>query len=252
MVAAELLSYVELHCHSNFSFLDGASHPEELVLRARDLGYPALALTDHDGLYGAMEFAKVARTWGVRPITGAEVTLASGHHLTLLCETQQGYANLCRLLSQAHLSHEKGSPAVDVDTLARHATGLIALSGCQRGEVPSLVAARRFAAAAAAAGRYRDLFGPRHFFLELQQNLVYGDTIRIGRLIALARDLGLGVVATNNVHYHVRERHRLQDALVAIRHRTTLEASHTVRRPNSECYLKSREEMARLFAGCPQ
>ncbi len=95
--------YVELHCHSNFSFLDGASHVEELALRARDLGYSALALTDHNGLYGAMEFARAVRAWDIQPITGAEVTLTTGCHLTLLAASQQGYANLCRMLTRAHL-----------------------------------------------------------------------------------------------------------------------------------------------------
>jgi error-prone DNA polymerase len=240
--------YAELHVHSHWSLLEGASSPLELVLRARELGYEALALTDHDGLYGAMEFAQCARAWGLRPITGAEITLQGGHHLTLLCETQQGYANLCRLLSHAHLSHEKGQPAIDMDTLARHAEGLIALSGCRRGEVPSLVAEGRIDEAKAAARRYADIFGRQSFFIELQQNLVHGDTARNRELIALARRLRLGTVATNNVHYHVRERHRLQDVLVAIKHRTTLESSHTLRRPNSEFYLKSPQEMARLFA----
>ncbi|MCH8919465.1 MAG: PHP domain-containing protein [Chloroflexi bacterium] len=134
------MTYSELHCHSNFSFLEGASHIEELVLQARELGYEALALTDHDGLHGAMEFAQCARAWGLRPITGAEITLANGHHLTLLCETQRGYANLCRLLTHAHLDHERGKPCVEPKVLAQHTEGLIALSGCRRGEVPSQVA----------------------------------------------------------------------------------------------------------------
>src|SRR5690242_9229645 len=96
------LSYVELHCHSAYSFLDGASHPEELAVRAAELGYEALALTDHDGLYGSLEFAHAAKTFGVRAITGAEVTLAGGSHVTLLVEGTRGYANLCRLLTAAH------------------------------------------------------------------------------------------------------------------------------------------------------
>src|SRR3972149_5933518 len=173
-------TYAELHAHSNFSFLDGASHIEELVLRARELGYESLALTDHDGLHGAMEFAQCARAWGLRPITGAEVTLApphalpgnqepgtwnkggstpqetGGHHLTLLCESQQGYANLCRLLTDAHLEHERGKPRIEREVLERHPStapdgalragteGLIALSGCRRGEVPSRVAQGRY------------------------------------------------------------------------------------------------------------
>ena len=96
------MAYVELHCHSAYSFLDGASLPEELAVRAAELDYPALALTDHDGVYGSLEFAHAAKHFGVRPITGAEVTLADGAHLTLLCETTQGYSNLCRILTAAH------------------------------------------------------------------------------------------------------------------------------------------------------
>ncbi|HEX2037689.1 MAG TPA: DNA polymerase III subunit alpha, partial [Chloroflexota bacterium] len=252
-------AYVELHCHSHYSFLDGASRPGELLDQARELGYDVLALTDHDGLYGAMEFARAAQDRRMRAITGAEITVAVAdgdehrrHHLLLLCEDRQGYANLCRLLSHAHLTHEKGAPAVDPETLSRHSRGLIALSGCPQGEVPWLIAAGRQAEAAAAAGRYREMFGPQHFFLELQRNLVYGDAARNRGLQAIARRLGLGVVATNDVHYHVRARSRLQDALVAIRHRTTLDESHALRRPNSEFYLKSPQEMAQLFADCPQ
>jgi error-prone DNA polymerase len=252
--------YVELHCHSHWSLLDGASSVEELVLRARELGYEALALNDHDGLYGAMEFAQTANAFGVRPIIGAEVTLADGYHLTLLCETQEGYANLCRLLSHAHLNSPRSQPALHPAVLARHARGLIALSGCKKGEVPSLVAAGRYKEAEAAARRYIRIFGRDGFFIELQQNLVYGDTPRIRALVNLAKRLspstgsgqGVGYVATNNVHYHLRERHRLQDVLVAIRNRTTLDASHTLRRENSEYYLKSPQEMAHLFAEWPE
>jgi error-prone DNA polymerase len=244
--------YVELHCHSNFSFLDGASHIEDLVLRARELGYEALALTDHDGLHGAMEFAQCARAWGLKPITGAEVTLANGHHLILLCETQRGYANLCRLLTHAHLNHERGNPCIEPEVLARHTEGLITLSGCRKGEVLSLVAQGRYREAEEAARRYVQWFGPGSFFIELQNNLVYGDAHRNRALADLAEHLGLSAVATGNVHYHVRERHRLQDVLVAIKHRTTLDASHQLRRENSEYYLKAPAEMAALFRDYPQ
>ena len=252
--------YTELHCHSNFSFLEGASHIEELVLRARELGYEALALTDHNGLHGAMEFAQCARAWGLRPITGAEITLANGHHLTLLCETQRGYANLCRLLTHAHLDHERGLPRIEPEVLAQHTEGLIALSGCRKGEVPSLVAQGHYREAEEAARRYMQWFaqtgarrgGPGSFFVELQNNLVYGDAGRNHALADLAEHLGLGTVATGNVHYHVRERHRLEDVLVAIKHRTTLDASHRQRRENSEYYLKSPAEMAELFRDYPE
>jgi len=245
-------NYIELHAHSCWSLLEGASQTDELVLRAAELGYDALALTDHDGLYGAMEFAHNARAFGVRPLTGAEVTLDDGAHLTLLAANRRGYGNLCRMLSAAHLKNERRQPRLSRETLFAHTDGLIALSGCKRGEVPSLLAAGSYREAEAAARRYRDAFGPANFWIELQQNLVFGDSERNRRLVSLAQHLGLGYVATNNVHYHVRERHRLQDVLVAIKHRTTLEASHRLRRENSEYYLKSPEEMADLFGEWPE
>src|SRR5436189_1055667 len=132
--------YVELHAHSSYSFLDGASLPEELAVQAAELGYPALGLTDHDGLYGSLEFAHAAKHFGVRPITGAEVTLADRSHVTLLVETQQGYANLCRLLTAAHAhtrppgqeSQPPAAPALDPPLLQEPNEGLICLSGCAR------------------------------------------------------------------------------------------------------------------------
>ena len=244
--------YAELHCHSCYSLREGASTILELIQRAGALGYETLALTDHDGLYGAMEFAKAADANGIRPIVGAEVTLTGGYHLTLLVETATGYANLCRIISHAYLDHSKDNPEVTFDVLAEHTTGLIALSGCKRGEVPTLVRAGQVERAEAAAQRYANWFGRSNFFIELQQNLALGDTARNAALVGIASRLGLACVATNNVHYHVRERHRLHDVLVAIRHRTTLDASHELRRENSEYHLKSPWEMARLFASYPR
>lgn len=244
--------YVELHCHSAYSFLDGASLPEELVEQACRLGMKALALTDHNGLYGSMEFAQAAKAWGIQPLTGAEVSLEGGYGLTLLAATSEGYANLCRLLSRAHLDSPRGKPCLSWDTLCRYHKGLIALVGGRRGEMARRIDEGRWDEALAAGRRYRELFGPEHLWIELQQGFVRGDTLRIKGLVALAKRLGLNVVATNDVHYHVRERHRLQDVLVAIRHRTTLDASHRQRRPNAEAYLKSPQEMAALFAELPQ
>jgi error-prone DNA polymerase len=214
-------------------------------------------------LHGAMEFAQCAQAWGLRPITGAEITLAQpqeddpavpvqAHHLTLLCETQQGYANLCRLLTHAHLDHERGKPCVEMDVLAQHTEGLIALSGCRRGEVSSLIVEGHLREAEAAALRYAERFGAENFFIELQNNLVYKDIWRNRMLAELAKHLRLGVVATGNVHYHTRERHRLQDVLVAIKNRTTLDGSHQLRRENSEYFLRSPAEIAELFSDHPQ
>jgi error-prone DNA polymerase len=232
--------------------LDGASSNDDLILRARDLGYETLALTDHDGLYGSMEFAQAAKSFGIRAITGAEVTLEDGHHLTLLAATTEGYNNLCRLLSTAHLTSERKQPRSTYDKLSQHTHGLIALSGCKRGEVPALVAAADLVAAEAKLLRYIEWFGRENFYIELQQNLVHGDTERCRRLVDLARAHDLRYVATNDVHYHERDRHRLQDVMVAIRNRSTLEASHRVRRENSEYYLKSSAEMDELFAEWPE
>ena len=132
------MPYVELHCHSAYSFLDGASHPEELALRAAELGYEAVALTDHEGVYGSLELAHAAKLVGVRAITGAEVTLVGGSHVTLLVESSRGYANLCRLLTAAHAhtrpkeGAEPLPPALDPSLLAELSEGLVCLSGCAR------------------------------------------------------------------------------------------------------------------------
>lgn len=245
------VGYVELHCHSCYSLREGASTPEQLLREAKRIGYPVLAMTDHDGLYGAMEFAKAAEVVGVRPITGAELTLTGGYHLTLLVETKEGYHNLCRLITEAYRK-DRDNAEVTFEILRDRTEGLIALSGCSKGEVAQWVTVGNIEQARSAAIRYREWFGPENFFVELQNNLVQGDKDRNAALVKLAVQLGLGYVATNNVHYHVRERHRVHDVLVAIHHRSTLDSSHTLRRPNSEFYLKTPEEMADLFADYPR
>ncbi|MDM7999022.1 MAG: error-prone DNA polymerase [Dehalococcoidia bacterium] len=243
--------YIELHCHSNFSFLDGASHPADLVSRAKELGMTALALTDHNGLYGMVKFRNAAKEQGIKPVIGAEMTLDNGCHLTLLAKNMAGYSNLCRLISHAQLSHGKGQASLDPATLENHSEGLFCLSGCRRGEIPQLVLDGRKEEAVGAARRYRSIFG-RHFYIELQNNLRPEDRRLCRSLVELATDLSIGYVATNNVHYAWREGHRLQDVLVCIKNRSTLDTSHHLRRPNSECYLKSGEEMSWLFRECPE
>jgi error-prone DNA polymerase len=277
-------SYVELHLHTNYSFSDGASSAAELLARAVKLGYHALAITDHDGLHGALEFAQAAKDAGIRPITGAELTLVDGSHVTLLAETQEGYRNLCRLITEAHhtqrlnatplLSDEELSDWEDEQTdtdasshhyrapetspwlepllLKKHAKGLILLTGCRKGQLSRLVEANRQNDARALLKQYIDWFGPENVFVELQHNYVFGDSQRVERLVAIAREAGVGYVATGNVHYHVRDRHRLQDVMVAIRHRTTLDGCHRQRRPNAEFHLASAEEMSVRFAQYPE
>src|SRR6266700_1242944 len=244
--------YIELHCHSAFSFLDGASLPEQLALTASQLGYPALALTDHHGLYGSMAFAQEAKQLGLQAITGAELTLLDGSHVTLLAETPEGYANLCRLITEAHLGREdRRDPRLEFASLeARHA-GLIVLSGCRNGLLPAVLRRDGLAAARRFAERCRAVFGKENFVVELQRNYVRGDLALTRALKDVADSVRLSVVASGNVHYHKRERHRLHDVLVAIRHRTTLDGSHNVRHANSEFFLRPPQEVEELFRDCP-
>jgi error-prone DNA polymerase len=226
------VTYVELHAHSAYSFLDGASLPEELAARAKELGYDAFALTDHDGVYGSLEFARIAKALELRPITGAEVTLVGGAHITLLCESQRGYANLCRILTDVHAEREK--PATTIEVVAAHAEGLVALSGCARhglGVVDPNGAVRLARAF------------PNAFYVELQRPFERGDMRRNAALEDLAATLGVPTVATGDIHAHHANRAQLQHTLVAIRHRTSLDGSERERRGNHESVLRSPEEM---------
>ena len=244
--------YIELHSHSAFSFLDGASLPEHLALQAGALGYPALGLTDHHGLYGSMTFAQTAKQIGLRAITGSELTLLDGSHVTLLAETPAGYANLCRLITEAHLGREdRRDPRLDFASLEKRHEGLIILSGCRGGLLPQVLAREGHTAARRFAARCRATFGTERFFVELQRHSVRGDQALSRALCDIADAEGLSVVATGNVHYHDRRLHRLHDVLVAIRHRTTLDGSHAVRRPNSEFYLRPPAHVAALFRDRP-
>src|ERR671938_51439 len=237
------MSYIELHAHSAYSFLDGASLPEELAIRAAELGYPALALTDHDGVYGSLEFAHAAKAFGIRPITGAEVTLEGGAHVTLLVETATGYANLCRLLTAAHArtrlpgkERELLDPALPLARLEELNEGLVCLSGCARDGL----AVRNPNAAA----RLARAFGRDRFFVELQRPYERGDARRNALLRDLADSLGVQTIATGDVHAHHPRRAQLQDVLVAVRCRSALDGCEAQRRGNHECVLRSPQQVA--------
>jgi error-prone DNA polymerase len=235
-------AYIELHAHSAYSFLDGASLPEELAVRAAELGYPALALTDHDGVYGSLEFAYAARAVGVRAITGAEATLADGSHLTLLVETPRGYANLCRLLTAAH-ARERLNPGLEPDLLVEMNEGLVCLSGCARQGlgVKSPNVAARLAKA----------FGRDRFYVELQRPYLRGDARRNAALRDLAGALKVRTIATGDVHAHHPRRARLQDVLVAVKHNVALEGCEAERRGNEQFVLTSPAEAAARFPEDP-
>jgi error-prone DNA polymerase len=244
--------YTELHCHSYYSFHDGASSLEELLIQAKALGYHALALTDHDNLCAAMRFAQLARSLNIQGIIGAELTLNGGAHITLLAKDQVGYRNLCRLITAAHKSGERDKPELSRSLLAEHAPGLIALSGCPRGDLPQMVIGGQHPGARELVKQYLEWFGKENYYIELQQNMVFGDTERNKKLHTIANEMGVGMVATSNVHYHIRERHQLQDCLVAIRNCKSLEETHQERRPNSEFYLRSKSELETIFHDCPE
>ncbi|MBX5443474.1 MAG: PHP domain-containing protein, partial [Solirubrobacteraceae bacterium] len=252
------LSYVELHAHSAFSFLDGASSPDELVLAALERGHHALALTDHNSLSGAMEFAQAAKAHGLRALHGAEVDVvdaageaagAPSRHLTLLVRDAAGWRSLCRLLTRAHADTRRpgrpgwvGQPSVTLDEVVEHAEGLVCLSGCADRGVRDEPTMRRLL----------DAFGPDGFRVELQRPFGRHDRARNRGLAALARRLGVPCVATGNVHAHSRERARLQDAFVAIREHTTLDASEPLRRGNHAHVLTTPRAMAARFEDHPE
>jgi error-prone DNA polymerase len=261
--------YVELHAHSAFSFLDGASTPAELASAAAQLGYPAFALTDHDGVWGSMEFVQACKEIEaagevrIKPITGTEVTvktpLGEDAHLTLLVEDETGYRNLCRLLTAAH-SHTRdssqrsaGQPWVKLEQLEEHAAGLVCLSGCAGAGMLAAAWERGDAAAGAAtARRLLRAFGRDRFRIELQRPYWRRDRSRNRWLAGLAERLGVPSVATGNVHSHARGRRaRLQDALVAVRLGMTLEESEPRRRGNRSSALASPQAMAARFAEHP-
>src|SRR4051812_41697853 len=257
------MPYVELHLHSCFSFLDGASHPVEIAGEAARQGHAALALTDHDGLHGAMEHAQACTSLGIRPITGAELTLHDGLHLTLLCEDANGYRNLCLLLTLAHADTREWSesgtprrvqdPAVSLDDVERLSGGLVCLSGCARdGAVGGRVERGEFAAAASVARRLLRAFGADRFRIELQRPFARNDRRRNRHLAQLADRLGVACVATGNVHAHDRSRVPLQDAFVAVRLGTTLDESEPWRRGNSSHVLAPPKAMAERFTEHPE
>ena len=240
-------SYVELRAKSFYSFGLGASHVHELLARAKECGYPALALTDTN-LCGALEFARLAKSLGVRPITGGELRLLDGSRLALLAGTRQGYSNISTLFTLAN-AVDRREPRLDPAHLPAHADGVIALTGGRDG--PLSAPGARPGQARELLRRLMDWYGEDSVYVELQQGFLDGDTARNHELAALADDTGARVVATNDVHYHVPERYRLQNALVAASLNTTIDQALPHLRPNHHLYLKTPAQMERLFRHRP-
>src|SRR5580692_12583966 len=256
--------YAELHAWSNFTFREGSSHPEELVGAAVAAGLAGIALTDRDGLYGAVRFAKAAKEAKLPAICGAELTLETANpdpirpsrparpasevpthtpRIVLLVENAQGYANLCELISLAQLRGRKRDARARLDDFTGRTDGLIALSGGANGLIEKALCARDDDGAFAIGARLRDLF-PGRFYLELQHHLRPEDGALVQALVALAQRLDVPYVATNGVAYVDREDARLCDVLTCVKYKSTLHAAGTLLRPNAEYSLKTPEQMA--------
>jgi error-prone DNA polymerase len=249
--STEIAMFTHLHVHSPFSFLDGAASLESLIGRAAESGCRGLAITDHNNLSAAVRFHKLACEYNIQPIQGCEVTLSNGCHLTLLCQNLTGYANLCRLLTQAHLHSPRGLPAVPRRLLAEYSEGLIALSGCRRGEIPALILQGKREAALAAAHVYKAAF-PGRFYLEVQENLLPRTRLLHQHLSDLAGYLHLPMAATSNAHFASKDQFPVHDVLTCVRTLCRLESVHPERRLNAENYLHTPKEMAERFQHLPQ
>ncbi|MEW5783844.1 MAG: DNA polymerase III subunit alpha [Bacillota bacterium] len=257
--------FVHLHCHTEYSLLDGATRIKQLVERAAALNMPAVAITDHGSMFGVIDFYRAATKAGIKPVIGCEVYVAPRsrkqkepraddyqYHLVLLAENQAGYRNLMSLVSAGYLEGFYYKPRVDRELLERHAAGLIALSGCLAGEIPSLLSRGEWEKARETAGYYRDLFGKDSYFLELQDHRLPEQAAVNQGLIRLSREMDIPLAATNDVHYLAREDAVVHDVLLCVQTAKTVNEPGRLKFDSEEFYLKSAGEMAALFPECPE
>ena len=258
--------FVHLHVHSEYSLLDGACRIGDLVRRAKELGQPAVALTDHGVMYGAVDFYKAAKAAGIKPIIGCEVYVAprsrfdrdhergddKPNHLVLLCRDETGYRNLCALVSRGFTEGFYGKPRIDRELLGQYHEGLIALSACLAGAIPQRLLAGDYAGAKAIAEDHQALFGPDGFYLELQDHRIPEQAEVARGLLRLHRETGIPLVVTNDAHYLTREDAAVQDVLLCIQTGRTIQDPNRMRFETDEFYLKSEDEMAALFPEWPE
>ena len=250
--------FVHLHCHTDYSLLDGACDIKKLMSVAKQQQMPAIAMTDHGNLFGAVEFYNEANSQGIHPVIGCEVYVSQqGHksradsdrynHLVLLCETQEGYKNLINLVSTGYLDGFYYKPRIDKDLLARHSKGLIAMSACLRGDVNEALMADKYDAAKRLANEYVDLFGQNNFFLELQDHGLDADKLVLPQLPRLSTDTGIPLVATNDAHYLTHDDVRAHEILLCIQTGKTMSDPNRMRFSTPDFFVKSRAEMMQLF-----
>ena len=259
------MSFVHLHVHSEYSLLDGACRIGSMMERVKELGQDAIALTDHGVMYGCIDFYKAAKAAGVKPIIGCEVYVArrgmqdrihgvdnESYHLVLLCENRKGYENLCYLVSEAFLHGFYGKPRVDLELLKSRHDGLIALSACLAGAIPQRLMEEDYDAAKEYALKLSDIFGPEHFYLELQDHGIPEQTPVNQGILRLSRETGLPLVVTNDAHYLRKEDAAMQDVLLCVQTGKTVDDPNRMRFSTEEFYLKSEEELKTLFPNCPE
>ena len=259
--------FVHLHNHTTYSLLDGAQRLDEMLAHAASDGQSSIAITDHGNLFGVLEFAREARKHAIRPIIGIEAYVAPGsrhdkgttqngarqkpyHHLILLAESYVGYKNLIKLSTAGFLEGFYYRPRIDKELLRQHSEGIVCLSACLAGEVPTLLRSDRFDEARAVAAEFRDLFGPDRYWLELQDHGIEEQQKVNDGSVRLGKELGIGVVATNDCHYLLPTDHFAHDVLVCIQTGKTVHAHDRIRY-SPQHYLKSRAEMAKLFSWAP-
>jgi DNA polymerase-3 subunit alpha len=259
--------FVHLHLHTEYSLLDGACRLDRLMDKAHELKFPALAVTDHGALYGAIDFYKTAREKGIKPIIGCEVYVAPGsrlekkttsggrdvyHHLVLLAKDETGYKNLIRLTTAAHLEGYYYKPRIDKELLAAHKDGLIALSGCLASEIPDLIMRDQLDKARETVDWFKQTLGADNFYLELQNHGI-AEQAKVNRhLIKWAKDSGLKLIATNDVHYIEKSDSHAHDCLICIGTQTQLADTKRMRYEPEQFYLRTAEEMKSRFADTPE
>ncbi|MGA2195794.1 MAG: DNA polymerase III subunit alpha [Bryobacteraceae bacterium] len=252
------MPFVHLHCHTDYSLLDGACEIDQLMKITAEQKMPAVAMTDHGNLFGAVQFYNAARNAGVHPVIGCEVYVSQkGHktrsdtdrynHLVLLCENQEGYRNLINLVSTAYLDGFYYKPRIDMDLLSQHSKGLIGMSACLRGHIPETILSDKYDDAKRLAHSYADIFGRKNFFLEIQDHHLEQDRRLTPELNRLSHETGLPLVATNDSHYLRKEDARAHEILLCVQTGKNMSDPNRMRWATPDFYLKTRDEMMELF-----